>query len=186
MRRIVVGDDGTGQGRVLADDSVDPLTLALLPGAEIHRMWELDALPALPVDRMPADGGTSYFPTAGGVRFGFISVPPGLSYEPDPGLSEEAMATVVAEAEEKLPGMMAAFDPEHPGVHATESIDFVVVLRGEGRMRLGNGVDVALRPGDSVVQHGTPHAWFNDGTEPFVFCYTLCGVDRNAPAASEQ
>lgn len=30
MRRIVIGDNGTGQGRVLADDTVDPLPLALL------------------------------------------------------------------------------------------------------------------------------------------------------------
>ncbi len=180
MRRIVVGDDGSGQGRVLADDRVEPLTLALLPGAGIHRMWELDELPVLPVGHLPENTGTSYFPGPGGVRFGFISVPPGLSYEPDPDLSEEAMAEVVAEAEEKLPGMMAAFDPEHPGAHATDSIDFVVVLSGQGRMRLGDGEDVLLRPGDSVVQYGAPHAWFNDGTEPFVFCYTLCGVDRNS------
>ncbi|MEV5652793.1 cupin domain-containing protein [Nocardia sp. NPDC052254] len=180
MRRIVVGGDGNGQSRVLSDDSVDPLTLALLPGAEIHRMWELDELPTLPVDQLPAGTDTSYFPSPGGVRFGFISVPPGLSYEPDPGLPEEALAEVMAEAEEKLPGMMAAFDPEQPGAHATESIDFVVVLSGQGRMRLGDGADVLLRPGDSIVQHGAAHAWFNDGTEPFVFAYTLCGLHRNA------
>lgn len=178
MRRIVVGDDGTGQGRVLADDTVDPLTLALLPGAQIHRIWEADELPELPVDRLPDATGTSYFPGPGGVRFGFISVPPGLTYEPGTALSEEQLATVVAEAERKLPGMMATFDPDRPGMHATDSIDFVVVLSGRGRMRLGDGVDVDLRPGDCVVQHGTPHAWFNDGTEPFVFCYTLCGVER--------
>ena len=180
MRRIVVGGDGNGRSRVLSDDRVDPLTLALLPGAEVHRMWELDELPTLPVDQLPSGTDTSYFPGPGGVRFGFISVPPGLSYEPDPGLSEDSLAAVMAEAEEKLPGMMAAFDPERPGAHATESIDFVVVLSGQGRMRLGNGEDVLLRPGDSIVQHGASHAWFNDGTEPFVFCYTLCGVDRNA------
>lgn len=183
MRRIVVGDDGAGQGTVLSDEKVEPLTLALLPGAQLHRMWEVDELPTLPVDRMPSDADTSYFPGPGGVRFGFISVPPGLSYEPDAELSEAEMAAVAAEAEQKLPGMMAAFDPARPGVHATESVDFVVVLSGEGRLRIGDGEDVALRPGDCVVQHGAPHAWFNDGTEPFVFCYTLCGVERTTPTA---
>ncbi|MEV4234871.1 MULTISPECIES: cupin domain-containing protein [unclassified Nocardia] len=182
MRRIVVGDDGTGQGRVLADDSTDPLTLALLPGAEIYRMWELDELPDLPVDRMPPQTDTRYFPGPGGLRFGFISVPPGLTYERDVDLSEEEMAAVAAEAETKLPGMMAAFDPAAPGMHSTASIDFIVVLSGQGRMRLGDDVDVSLRSGDCLIQHGTPHAWFNDGAVPFVFCYTLCGVvDRNVP-----
>ncbi|MFE9327444.1 cupin domain-containing protein [Nocardia sp. NPDC052278] len=176
MRRIMIGDNGTGQGRVLADETIDPLTLALLPGTEIHRMWELDELPELPVDKLPAQTDTSYFPGPGGLRFGFISVPPGLTYEPDADLSEEAMTAVVAEAEAKLPGMMAAFDPAAPGMHSTVSIDFIVVLSGEGRLRLGDGVDVSLRVGDCVIQHGTPHAWFNDGVVPFVFCYTLCGV----------
>jgi len=180
MRRIVVGDDGTGQGRVLADDSIDPLTLALLPGAELYRILELDE-PGLPVDRMPAQTDTRYFPGPGGLRFGFISVPPGLTYEPDVDLSEEAVAAVTAEAETKLPGMMAAFDPAAPGMHSTASIDFIVVLGGQGRMRLGDGVDVSLRSGDCLIQNGTPHAWFNDGAVPFVFCYALCGVaDRNA------
>ncbi|MEV4126134.1 cupin domain-containing protein [Nocardia sp. NPDC049707] len=182
MRRIVVGDDGTGQGRVLADDSIDPLTLALLPGAEVYRMWELDELPDLPVDRMPPQTETSYFPGPGGVRFGFISVPPGLTYEPDAELSEEEMAALAAEAEAKLPGMMAAFDPAAPGMHRTASVDFIVVLSGEGRLRLGDGVDVSLRSGDCVIQNGTPHAWFNDGAVPFVFCYALSGVaDQNEP-----
>ncbi|MBF6173016.1 cupin domain-containing protein [Nocardia blacklockiae] len=177
MRRIVVGDDGAGRGRVLADERVEPLTLALLPGAELYRIWELDELPELPVDRLPPAARTSYFPGPGGVRFGFISVPPGLSYEPDAELSEEQLAAVAADAEAKLPGMMAAFDPAAPGMHRTASIDYIVVLSGQGRMRLGDGVDVSLRPGDCVIQNGTPHAWFNDGTEPFVFAYALCGVD---------
>ncbi|MBB5913154.1 quercetin dioxygenase-like cupin family protein [Nocardia transvalensis] len=176
MRRIVVGGNGNGPGRVLADDTVDPLTLALLPGAELYRVWELDEPPALPVGTLPPRTETSYFPGPAGVRFGIISIPPGLTYEPDPEVSEEQMAAVVAEAEEKLPGMMAAFDPDAPGVHRTASVDFVVVLAGEGRLRLDDGVDVPLRQGDCVVQHGMPHAWFNDGEVPFVFSYTLCGV----------
>ncbi|WP_280275498.1 cupin domain-containing protein [Nocardia wallacei] len=184
MRRIVVGDDGTGRGRVLADERVEPLTLALLPGAELYRTWELDELPELPVDRMPPHTETSYFPGPGGVRFGFISVPPGLSYDPGPGLSEETMAAVAAEAEAKLPGMLAAFDPAAPGIHRTDSVDFVVVLSGRGRLRLGDGTDVSLRPGDSVIQNGAPHAWFNDGDVPFVFAYALCGVADRSLSAS--
>ncbi|MEU1981980.1 cupin domain-containing protein [Nocardia sp. NPDC019395] len=186
MRRIVVGDDGNGHGRVLAEEDIEPLTMALLPGAEMHRVWELDALPDLPVDKMPPRTDTSYFPGPGGVRFGFISVPPGLTYEPDGDLSEEEMAVVAEEAEAKLPGMMAAFDPAAPGMHRTDSVDFVFVVSGRGRMRLGDGVDVALRAGDCVIQNGTPHAWFNDGSEePFVFGYTLCGVAARDASAKQ-
>ncbi|NKY48615.1 cupin domain-containing protein [Nocardia vermiculata] len=181
MRRIVIGDDDTGQGRILADDDIAPLTLAMLPGAQVHRMWELDEPPQLPLTGLPPRTETTFFPGPGGLRFGYISIPGGLSYEPDPTLSETAMAGLVAEAETKVAGMMASFDPQRPGMHATDSMDMVVVLSGQGRMRIDDGTDVTLQPGDCVIQHGTPHGWFNDGTEPFVFCYTLCGVAPNTP-----
>ncbi|RDI49392.1 cupin domain-containing protein [Nocardia mexicana] len=184
MRRIVVGDTATGRGRVLSDDSVDPLTLALLPGAEIYRMWELDEPPVLPVDGLPRPTATHFFPGPGGLRFGIISVPPGLSYEPDTDLSEEETAAAAAEAEAKVPGMMAAFDPAAPGMHRTATVDFIAVLSGQGRLRLGDGTDVSLRPGNCVIQNGTPHAWFNDGTVPFVFYYSLCGTDPGTPTNS--
>ncbi|WP_280262377.1 cupin domain-containing protein [Nocardia wallacei] len=178
MRRIVVGDYDTGRGRLLGDDEVGPLTLAMLPGVEVYRMWELDEQPTLPVDDVPRID-KSFFPGPGGLRFGIISVPPGLSYEPDADLSEEQVAAAAAEAEAKVPGMMAAFDPAAPGMHRTTTVDFIVVLAGHGRLRLGDGSDVSLRPGNCVIQNGTPHAWFNDGTEPFVFCYSVCGADQS-------
>ncbi|MQY26081.1 cupin domain-containing protein [Nocardia aurantia] len=182
MRRIVVGDDGTGQGRILSDETIDPVTLALLPGAELYRAWELDEAPRLPVDRIPDGTGVRYFPGPGGLRFGFISVPPGLSYEPDSAVPEDVMASVLAEAETKLPGLLETFDTEQPGMHRTATVDFVVVLSGEGRMRLDGGVDVPLRAGDCVIQNGALHGWFNDGEAPFVFCYSLCGVAAPAGA----
>ena len=176
MRRIVVGHDGAGQARVLQDRDIEPITLALLPGAELHRMWELDEPARLPLTEIPQQPYGRYFPGPGGLRFGFIRVPPGLTYEPPADWSEAEFASAAAEADAKLPGMMDTFDTARPGAHATATVDFVVVLRGRGRMRVGDGIDVPLSPGDCVVQNGALHAWFNDGTEPFVFCYTLCGA----------
>lgn len=178
MRRIVIGDKGTASGRVLDDAGIAPLTLALLPGVGIYRMWELDEPPTLPVDGMPPRAEKRFFPGPGGLRFGIISVPPGLSYESDADLSAEETAAAAAEDDAKVPGMMAAFDATAPGMHCTTTVDFIAVLSGQGRLRLGDGTDVSLRPGDCIIQNGTSHAWFNDGSEPFVFCYTLCGVDR--------
>jgi mannose-6-phosphate isomerase-like protein (cupin superfamily) len=176
MRRIVMGHNESGKTRVLSDENIDPITIALMPGAQVHRMWELDEPPTLPVTAAqgPADG--MFFPGPGGLRFGFISIPPGLSYEPPADLPVEAMVAAIAEADEKLPGMMATFDETIPGIHTTHTVDFVVVLSGEGHLRTDDGIDVPLHPGDCVIQNGSAHGWFNDGTQPFVFCYSLSGA----------
>ncbi len=171
-----MGRNESGATRVISDESVEPITIALMPGAQVHRMWELDEAPTLPVtaSQGPADG--MFFPGPGGLRFGFISVPPGLTYEPPANLPAEAMVAAVAEADEKLPGMMATFNETMPGVHTTQTVDFVVVVSGEGLLRTDDGGEVPLHPGDCVIQNGSAHAWFNNGTQPFVFCYSLAGA----------
>ena len=54
-------------------------------------------------------------------------------------------------------------EPDAPGMHTTATIDFEVVLDGEVWLELDDGVEVHLRPGDTVVQNGTRHAWRNHG-----------------------
>jgi mannose-6-phosphate isomerase-like protein (cupin superfamily) len=63
-------------------------------------------------------------------------------------------------------------DPEFLGEHATETVDFVVVLSGEITMTIG-GREETLRAGDSVVQQATPHDWVNRGTEPCILAGVL-------------
>ena len=50
---------------------------------------------------------------------------------------------------------------EFQGAHATSTLDYVTILRGEVTLVAG-GHEVVLRPGDSVVQQpGVPHDWQN-------------------------
>jgi quercetin dioxygenase-like cupin family protein len=50
---------------------------------------------------------------------------------------------------------------EFQGAHATGTLDYVTILRGEVTLIVG-GTEVLLRPGDSVVQQpGVPHDWQN-------------------------
>jgi len=93
-----------------------------------------------------------------------VSVPPGLD-----------LRAGLAEMEEKLPGVLARLEPDNPGMHTTDTIDFEVVLSGEVILELDDGVEKLLRPGDTVVQNGTRHRWGNRGTEPAVMAVFTIG-----------
>ena len=80
--------------------------------------------------------------------------------------------------EEKLPGLLAYLEPDNPGMHTTDTIDFEVVLEGTVTLELDDGAIVTLQAGDTVVQNGTRHRWGNPGTEPAVLAVFLIGAHR--------
>lgn len=173
MRRVVTGQDANGKSVFVSDDQVDATTLALLPGYEFHRLWGADVVPELPTTGEHPTAH-AYFPPAGGFRFGFFTIPPaGVDLPPDLDV-----AAALAEMEEKLPGMAAHMEPDDPGMHTTDTIDFEVVLAGEVVCELDDGVEVTLRKGDTFVQNGTRHRWRNPGSEPAVLLVALMGATR--------
>lgn len=52
-------------------------------------------------------------------------------------------------------------------MHATDTIDYLVVLEGKVTLVLEEG-EAALGPGDFVVDRGVMHGWRNDSAEPCV------------------
>ena len=48
----------------------------------------------------------------------------------------------------------------HPHMHRTETVDYVIVIDGEIEMDMDNST-VKLKQGDIMVQRGTNHAWAN-------------------------
>jgi mannose-6-phosphate isomerase-like protein (cupin superfamily) len=173
VRRVVTGHDRNGKAVFASDQEIGPLTPALLPGAEFHRLWGADRAPIFPDDGGPT-AQPGYFPPVGGYRFGLFTVPPWTVPVPA-GLDQQA---ALAEMEDKLPGLLACLEPDNPGMHTTDTIDFEVVLSGEVILELDDGVEKVLRPGDTVVQNGTRHRWGNRGTEPAVVAVFLIGAHR--------
>ncbi len=163
VRRVVTGHDADGKAVVASDTEVDGLRPVLTPGIEFHRLWGGDEAPRFPDDGSPPAYDTSpgrYFPPVGGFRFGMFTVPPDDRPAPEPPAD---MASAVAELEAALPAVGRYFEPDAPGMHTTDTIDFEVVLEGEVWLELDDGVEVRLQAGDTVVQNGTRHAWRNHG-----------------------
>jgi quercetin dioxygenase-like cupin family protein len=68
------------------------------------------------------------------------------------------------------------FAPHSPaGMHATDTIDYLVILSGRVTLVLENG-EADLGPGDFVVDRGVVHGWRNDHDEACI------AVAVNVPA----
>lgn len=69
-------------------------------------------------------------------------------------------------------------DGDPAGMHATATTDFLLILSGRLTMTLGDGSQLDLSPGDTVVQRCTEHAWTVPGPEP---CQLLIAMVAEAP-----
>jgi quercetin dioxygenase-like cupin family protein len=74
--------------------------------------------------------------------------------------------------------MAELMEPDHPGVHTTDTVDFDLVLSGEVWLELDDGAEVHLQPGDCVIQNGARHAWRNRSQRPCVIAVALVGAVR--------
>lgn len=63
--------------------------------------------------------------------------------------------------------------PEHAGMHRTLTVDVGLVLAGEVELELDSGQVAHLKPGDSVIQRGTFHAWRVTSDVPCVMAFVL-------------
>lgn len=174
IRCVVTGQTGSGKSVFVRDAPVEPVTLALLPGFEFHRIWGSESAPELPSDGT-APPHPGYFPAKGAFRFGYFTIPP----ETQSVVDQIDMVSAFAELQQKLPGMAEVLEPDHPGMHTTDTVDFDVILSGEVYLELEDGATVLLKAGDCVIQNGTRHAWHNRSPEPCVIAVTLVGAERN-------
>lgn len=172
VRRVVTGHRG-GKAVFASDEVVAPLTMPMLPGAEFFRLWGGDSAPTFPDDGAPPPQ-PMYFPPVGGYRFSIFTVPPAGGRAP----ADLDPAAGLAEVEAKLPGLLAHMEPDEPGMHTTDTIDFEVILSGEVTLELDDGALTTLHAGDTVVQNGTRHRWANPGAVPAVIAVFIVGAHR--------
>ena len=175
VRRVVTGHNAEGKAVIASDEEVEPVAVLLVPGVEFHRLWGADVPPSFPGDgSQPAH--VAYFPPVGGFRFGLCSMAPATSASVPDDLD---LTAALAELEQKLPGMAAHMEPEAGGLHTTATVDYEYVLEGEVVLELDDGAEVALRPGDSVVQNGTRHAWHNRGDTTARLVVVIVGANHS-------
>jgi hypothetical protein len=176
VRRVVTGRDPKGKS-VFWSVGLAPKSLNYvhIPGMSNTQVWATPPQPSLgarisdpTLDRksvLPALGGTEFMI----VRFPPDSVMQAPHFDPAAAAREDAGW---------LPGLSECFEPDSPGMHTTDTIDYGIVLTGEIWLELDDGVTELLRQGDVVIQNGTRHAWRNKSELEAVIAFVLVGARR--------
>lgn len=119
---------------------------------------------------------TPILPGPGETRVVMLQVPPAAS-----AMREDFDPAAAGEEFFQLqPEMAAVQEPDCPGMHRTESIDYVIVVDGEIWLGLDDQEEVRLEARDVVIQKGTRHAWRNKSESVATLAVVLVGAQRNS------
>lgn len=174
VRRVVTGFDEQGRSCVVSDGPA-PRThdFQHIPGFSNTLVWTMRDLTAPTGTPTDLTGTTqSVIPGPLGSGLTVVRIPPLSvfdSIDPREANAEQARA---------LPGLAEAFDPDRPGFHATQTVDYVIVLDGELWLALDQGPETLVGRGHTVIQNGTTHAWHNRGSEPAIIAAVSVGTRR--------
>jgi hypothetical protein len=172
LRRVITGDDGTGQS-VIVVDGPPSVVMAEAGLGGLFEIWaDAVAAPLDPRDR--TDRGPSGAPVLSPERDGmkvrwFIIEPP------PPGAPKAALDAAARAAFARMGAADHLQDQtRHHAMHETQTLDVICLLKGDASLILENG-ETRLRPGQVVIQRGTNHAWAAHGG-PALFLAVL--IDR--------
>lgn len=159
MRRVITGDDFSGQSVVVIDGGPSAFSGDPELGG-LFEIWE-DSTSGPLVPRDHTDLGTARAvlgPRPGNVQVRWFVVSP----LPD-DVPKSQLDTVVKSVFAGFDGDRHIVDQSrHSAMHETNSIDVVCLLQGDVSLILENG-ESRIKPGQVVIQRGTNHAWVAHG-----------------------
>jgi quercetin dioxygenase-like cupin family protein len=141
VRRVVTGFDSSG-AEVFTHDDQAPNTVDVGPVGVSEVFWTDGSGLHVTDDPDRATPGFPLEPPPGGISVRVIrmpGIPPGTE-------ADETWLRIDGD------------DPDVPGMHATDTLDLMVMLEGSVVLGLADG-ERTLTAGDHVVQRGTPHRW---------------------------
>lgn len=152
VRRVVTGRNPTGRSVVLSDG--EPPGSVSTAGFGRAELWSLPAGSLHPESGGEhAAGEDDLEPPPGGIAWRVLRLAPTgqTAHPPQEALERDAR-----------------FDASRPGMHRTDTLDWITILAGEIELILDDQT-LRLGAGDCVVQRGTMHAWRVVGQQDCVF-----------------
>ena len=167
MRRIITGHNENGES-IITIDGPPACSIGEDVGG-LYELWNTDGNDIDSEDKTDrADTNIILSPPKGGTKFRYFQINP----LPE-GVPDEVLQEVAADAFEKIgAGHHRVDTTKHPAMHKTDTIDYIILLKGDVTLILDEE-EVDLKPFDVVVQRGTNHAWVNNGNEPALLIAVL-------------
>lgn len=176
IRRVVAGADRDGRSHIVSDELAPAAySFTSLPGQGFAQIWRTapdTVVPSTGPD--PTDVMGPVLPGPRGTSFLMLSIAPDSAVthpDFDPVRAGQEFGTYSVD-------LAATMEPDAPGMHTTDTVDYGIVISGEVWLDVGAGACARLGPGDVVVQLGNRHAWRNHGTKPAVMAFVLVGAPR--------
>lgn len=172
LRRIVTGLDADGRSCVALEGPPAPI-LHYGEKTGLFECWTDDGGPLDNRSPPPMVDQVLLCPPAKGIKLRWFTIAP-----QDANVSPAELEQAYQSTFERIGAPDARPDTRrHPAMHLTQTLDFIVVVRGRVRLLLDRE-DRVLSPGDIVVQRATNHAWICEGDEPALL--VACLVDKGA------
>ncbi len=161
IRRVVTGNDARGRSRVLFDSAAPNVNAnAFKKGTGMTDIWVFQSSPAV-ISGERDDGNLPFHfepPSAGGHLRIVQSDPKPKDYNP-----ADDQYIVAPHPPKKTEGGTWERGGQNlytTRMHKSETLDYGILLAGERILILDDG-EYVLKPGDTVVQIGSWHAWGN-------------------------
>jgi hypothetical protein len=176
VRRVVTGHNSNGKSVFIADGPAPRARVGVHhPGFAEALLWSTSQTPTVPTEgKDPTPAVTSFMAEPGGTRFLIVTFPPDTVMA-SPGFDG---AKAFEEHLKGTPGITERMEPGNPGMHTTDTVDYVIVLDGEVWLELDDGKEVLLNKHDVVIQNGTRHAWRNRSDRGVTIAAVMVGARR--------
>ena len=167
MRRVITGHDKNGKSIVVLDGP--PARSIGEDVGGLFELWNTDGNTINTQDNIDrADDEIILSPPSNGSKFRYFQINP----TPE-GIPMDIMQDIAADAFKKIGSAHHRIDTtKHPAMHKTETIDYIILLKGDVTLILDQE-EVDIKPFDVVVQRGTNHAWVNNGSDPALLIAVL-------------
>jgi mannose-6-phosphate isomerase-like protein (cupin superfamily) len=179
VRRVVTGHTPEGKSTFIMDSPArNVMEMKSMPGLALTDLWETASAPARNEGISDAAARPVRLePPPRGTILRIVEFPPDSAWRGG------------ADAREAFESIQAGHAPDtsssDPMMHRTNTVDYIIVLRGEIHAIMDTG-ETLLRPGDVLVQRGTIHSWSVRGTEPCIIAAILVSADPIGKRAAKR